>query len=433
MMANEPDTSQPALLTPKQKANLKRKDAIRGKYEEAVRLYAETDMTMDAIARKCNFTVSALGAYLRRNCRVLVLKRHNLTVREGEDPQGVKILEEGKQNVNAHIKYKDAVEACGALQYIDLNLSQIARMSGVKVAALSNFVRTHYPDLLEWREKVRRRLGINDNLQRGARPVCTGQYAEAVELYRTTELTIPEVAEQCKVSVGGFGQHLRFYHKDILKARKEKRKQAQAAPKKKIGQLLGNGQRYQPAAGTEEKYAEALALYRDTALTMKEIVARTGVPAEGFRFYLHSWHKDLVLERLGVTNGEAEVADLRKVRFRIKTVAAKYETAIESLKVHPRPVAQVAAEFGLHPEVFREYLCKHEPLLAQSQGMVVNEKGKLVSRISQEKYAEAVRLYATTPDTLKSIARQLGLVYNSLSGYIRRNYPELAERHRNKD
>lgn len=174
MMANEPDTSQPALLTPKQKANLKRKDAIRSKYEEAVRLYAETDMTMDAIARKCNFTVSALGAYLRRNCRELVLKRHNLAVKEGEDPQGVKIFKEGKQNVNAHIKYKDAVEACGALQYIDLNLSQIARMSGVKVAALSNFVRTHYPDLLEWREKVRRRLGINDNLQRGARPVCTG-------------------------------------------------------------------------------------------------------------------------------------------------------------------------------------------------------------------------------------------------------------------
>ena len=166
---------------------------------------------------------------------------------------------------------------------------------------------------------------------------------------------------------------------------------------------------------------------------MKEIVARTGVPAEGFRFYLHSWHKDLVLERLGVANGEAEIADLRKVRIRVKSVAAKYETAIESLKLHPRPVAQVAAEFGLHPEVFREYLCKHEPLLAQSQGMVVNEKGKLVSRISQEKYAEAVRLYATTPDTLKSIARQLGLVYNSLSGYIRRNYPELAERHRNKD
>ena len=289
------------LLTPKQKANLKKRYDMHCKYEEAVRLYAETDMTMDAIARKCNFTVSALGAYLRRNCRELVLKRHNLAVKEGEDPQGVKIFKEGKQNVNAHIKYKDAVEACGALQYIDLNLSQIARMSGVKVAALSNFVRTHYPDLLEWREKVRRRLGINDNLQRGARPVCTGQYAEAVELYRTTELPIPEVAEQCNVSVGGFGQHLRFYHKDILKARKEKRKQAQAAPKKKIGQLLGNGQRYQPAAGTEEKYAEA------------------------------------------------------------------------------------------------------------------------------------VRLYATTPDTLKSIARQLGLVYNSLSGYIRRNYPELAERHRNKD
>lgn len=432
-MSNEQNFSQPVPLTPKQKANLKRKEAVRSKYEEAVRLYAETDMTMDAIAKKCNFTVSALGAYLRRNQRELVLKRHNLSVKEGEDPQSIKIFEDGKQNVNAHIKYKDAVEACGALQYIDLNLSQIARMSGVKVTALSNFVRTHYPGLLEWREKVRCRLGIHDNLQRGARPICIDQYAEAVELYRTTELTIPEVAERCNVSVGGLGQHLRFYHKEVLKARKEKRKQAQAVAKKKRGQLLGNGQRHQPADGIDEKYAEALALYRDTALTMKEIVARTGVPAGGFRFYLHSWHKDLVLEHLGAADSEAEVTDLRKVRFRIKTVAAKYEKAIESLKANPRPVAQVAAEFGFHPEVFRVYLHKHEPLLAQRQGMAVNGKGKLVSRISQEKYAEAVRLYATTSDSLKSIARKLGLVYNSLGGYIRRHYPELIEKHQNKD
>ena len=421
------------LLTPKQKANLKKRYDMHCKYEEAVRLYAETDMTMDAIAKKCGFTVCALGAYLRRHWRELVLRRHNIPAPEGQDLHAIKIFEGGKQNVNAHAKYKDVIEACDLMKYIDLNMSQLARKFGVNVTALTNFMRIHYPDTLEWREKVRRRLGINDNLPRGARRACIAQYAEAVELYRTTELTIPEVAERYQVSASGLSQHLRFYHKEILKERKQKLKQAQRESKKKRGGLLGNGQRHRPAAGTEEKYAEALALYRDTALTMKEIVARTGVPAEGFRFYLHSWHKDLVLERLGVANGEAEVADLRKVRFRIKTVAAKYETAIESLKLHPRPVAQVAAEFGLHPEVFREYLCKHEPLLAQSQGMVVNEKGKLVSRISQEKYAEAVRLYATTPDTLKSIARQLGLVYNSLSSYIRRNYPELAERHRNKD
>lgn len=37
---------------------------------------------------------------MRRNWRELVLKRHNLEVKAGEDPHCVKIFEEGKQNVN---------------------------------------------------------------------------------------------------------------------------------------------------------------------------------------------------------------------------------------------------------------------------------------------------------------------------------------------
>ena len=201
-------------LTPKQKANLKKRYDMHCKYEEAVRLYAETDMTMDAIAKKCGFTVCALGAYLRRHWRELVLRRHNIPAPEGQDLHAIKIFEGGKQNVNAHAKYKDVIEACDLMKYIDLNMSQLARKFGVNVTALTNFMRIHYPDTLEWREKVRRRLGINDNLPRGARRACVAQYAEAVELYRTTELTIPEVAERYQVSASGLSQHLRFYHKE---------------------------------------------------------------------------------------------------------------------------------------------------------------------------------------------------------------------------
>lgn len=58
-----------------------------------------------------------------------------------------------------------------------------------------------------------------------------------------------------------------------------------------------------------------------------------------------------------------------------------------------------------------------------------NADGKLVSRASEEKYSEAVRLYETTTENLKSIAKQLGLTYNSVGGYIRRNYPDIIRRH----
>lgn len=47
---------------------------------------------------------------------------------------------------------------------------------------------------------------------------------------------------------------------------------------------------------------------------------------------------------------------------------------------------------------------------------------------SEEKYAEAIHLYATTTESLKEIAQRLGLNEKSLGGYIRRNYPELVQK-----
>ena len=350
------------ILTNREKSALLRRHALHQKYEEAVALYADTDMPLKAIAEKCGVTAGGLRSYLHRYWRELVLRRYQLPA-DGKQAQEVKIIEAGKQNIHAHAKYKDAIAACDSLAYIDLNVSQIARKFGLDGISLANFMRIHYSDTLVWREKVRHRLGINDNIHRGARPECMEQYADAVELYRDTDLTLPEVAAQCGVSSSGFSQHLRFYHKDILKQKQKRRQTAQGETKKAFGELTGNGRTYRPSPETEQKYARALALYRETALTLKEIVRQTGVSAEGFRFYLHKWHKNLVLERSGITGNTDEPIDLRSARVRMKTVAAKYEKAIESLRRHPRPVSCVAAEFGFQPETFRNYLHKHEPEL----------------------------------------------------------------------
>ena len=417
-------------LSERDKALILKRHALHCKYEKAVAIYADTDMPMKDIAKECGVTVGGLGSYLRRYWRELVLRRHQIHA-DGKKAEEIKIMEAGKQSIHAHAKYKDAVAACDSLNYIDLNVSQVARKFGTDGTALANFMRIHYPETLVWREKVRRRLGINDNIWHGARPECTEQYAKAVEMYRDTEMTMREVSAACKVSPSGFSQHLRFYHKEILKRREQKRKTAKAKRQQVLGELTGNGRIYRPSPATKQRYAQALELYRNTTLTMKEIVRRTGVPAEGFRFYLHKWHKDLVIERLGISSNVSGHTDLRKARKRMKTVAAKYAEAIESLKNNPRPVAKVAAEYGFNPEVFRDYLHKHEPELARQQGMLKTANGKTVSRRSEEKYGEAVRLYGTTTESLKSIAARLGLTYNSVGGYIRRNYPEVMALHQN--
>lgn len=412
-------------LTGKEKERLLRRHALHCKYERAVELYADTDQTLANIAETCHVSVGGLGNYLRRYWRELVLKRHHIFA-EGKQTDGLKIKAVGQQNVNAHAKYKEAVAACDSLEYIDLNLSQVARKFGLDGASLANFMHIHYEDTLVWREKLRTRLGINDNFQRGARQESVKQYAEAVNLYQTTNMTIPEIAEVYHLSEGGLMQYLRFYHKKLLQQKRESRKEAKGCQSR--GELTGNGRLYQPLPQTEQKYVGALALYKDTALTLKEIVRRTGVPAEGFRFYLRKWHKELVAERAGIVGPIDAHTNLCRERRRMKTVTAKYAEAIESLKANPRAVAQVAAEFHLHPETFRNYLHKYEPELVRYQGMVTADNGRKVLYRSEEKYAEAIRLYDTTTESLKGIAQRLGLNEKSLGGYIRRNYPELVQK-----
>lgn len=225
------------------------------------------------------------------------------------------------------------MEACKSLDYIDLNVSQVARKFNVNGTALANYMRLHYEEIPIWRENVRRMLGIGDNVHRGVRPECEEQYASAVEMYKSTDKTIPEIAEICQVSIGGLSQHMRFYHKEVIRKRKAERK---AAKKNRIiGKICGNGQIHCPQQKTVEKYQEALELYKNSNLIIKEIVRKTGVPLEGFRNYLRVWHRDLMLERRGgeKVDCKEEYIDLTKTKCYLKSTAAKYEAAISSMKI----------------------------------------------------------------------------------------------------
>lgn len=407
----------------------KRREAVDQKYAEAVKLYAETNLSLKQIAVGCGLSPGAFGNYLRRNRRELVLRRYNVSA-DGASPDAVKLLSPGTQSVRSHEKYGKAIAACDSLEFIELNVSQIAHMFNLSGTALTNYMRVHYEEIPVRREKIRQRLGLSDNIHHGVREVSESQYAEAVRLYRDTEMTLSEVAAQCQVSERGLSQHLRFYHKEVLDVKRGKRKEAQAVPKKARGALLGNGRRSQPSPMIERKYAEALALYRDTPMTMKAIVEKTGVSKEGFRFYLHKWHMPLVLAHSGLPADTPEGTDLRRARLKMKSVAAKYAGVIESLKQNPRPLKSAATEYGFDTEVLRQYVHKHEPELAHKIGLIThNSEHKALIR-SVNKYKEALQRYASTTDSLRSIAVQFGLNYKSLSGFVYRNGLDAAAAHK---
>ena len=256
-------------LSNKEKIALQRRYVLHCKYEEAVEMYADSKLPLCKIAVKCNVSLGGLGSYLRRYWRELILRRRGISY-EGKDPKDIKIVSSGQPSIVSKAKYAEAVEACKSLEYIDLNVSQVARKFNVNGTALANYMRLHYEEIPIWRENVRRMLGIGDNVHRGVRPECEEQYVLAVEMYKSTDKTIPEIAEICQVSIGGLSQHMRFYHKEVIRKRKAERK---AAKKNRIiGKICGNGQIHCPQQKTVEKYREALELYKNSNLIIKEIV-----------------------------------------------------------------------------------------------------------------------------------------------------------------
>ena len=406
-----------------------RTPAAKRKYAQSVDMYATTDMSVREIAKRCGVTAEGLSAHIGRHHRGLLFARYGLKA-DDKDLQAVKVKPPRGQSLITYNKYKGAIAACQDLAYIEYNISQIGRMFGHGGSTLASQLRFHYPDVIPFREKLRKRLGIADNTHRGVRPWCDEAYKEAVRMYRDTDLTIPKVAELCKVSTGGLSQHLRYYHRDVIDAKAKKR----AASKRKTGSrkpghLAGNGTVYGPKPQTVTKYAKALELFRTTGMTIREIAETCGVTQTGFAGYLHQWHRGEKLLRRGYSwDGESE-PDLQGTTHYLKSSAEKYAPAIRSLKENPRPVAEVAAEFGHNPEVFRDYLKHHEPELYAQHGMMRRSDGKLVKRSSAEKYAAAIQEYATTAEPLKSIARRHGIVYNSIMGYIIRNCPKEREMH----
>lgn len=397
----------------------------QSRYHSALELYRTTDMTEKDICEQTGTPLSGFRAYLRRYHRELMFARHGIEISPGEAAK-IRLRKKSGQTAAAHAKYKDAIRACDDAAYIEFNVSQIARFFDLNPTALANQLRNHYPEILERREKERRRLGVNDNLHRGVKPWCKEQYAEAVEHLSVTEDTIRQAADLYNLSYSGLREHLLYYYKDLIRERANKRERAKT--NKMRGGLTGSGGKHAPTLQSVEKYREAIRLYQTTAMTQEEICAETGVTVMGLRHHLRKWNKELIQEHCDVDRRKERDCSYEIKRY-LKSTAAKYDEVIRRLKATGLSTAEVAREFGLNPETFREYLHEHEPELSATIGMTKLTNGRLILTRSAAKYDEAVRLYETTTESLKSIARRLGLPYNSVGGFVRRSRPDAIATH----
>lgn len=389
------------------------KPETEAKYRAALALYSNTDLSNQEICRECGVSVRGFSRYISTYHRDLMLKRYG--IKSGPVKAGdINLGQRRGQKPATHAKYKEAIEACDSMEYIECNVSEIAREFGLSGSNLARQLRTHYPEILEFRERARQKFGVNDNLPRGARLSSEMKYSEAIELLRSDPyITVHEAADKCDVSYLGLEQHLLFYHKELVD--KRIRKRGKALGRKRKGEITGRGTVHAPTAETVLKYAEALNLYRNSTLSVGKIARQTGVSLKGLYNYLKTWHGELVSQRKNIS-----------------PAADKYSAAISKLKEGGASIATVAATFGLNPDNLRQYINQHEPELRESLGRIKTADGKHVSKASLEKYKEAIHDYETTADSLKSIALRFGFNVASFGQFIRRHYPELIERRKQK-
>ena len=322
------------------------------KYREAIELYRTTGLPVREICARTGVPFTAFRSFLHSCHRELMFARYGMEVAP-EEAAATRLRKRSGQTAASRAKYGEAIRACDDIAYIEYNVSQIAYMFHLDPSGLGSQLRNHYPEIIERRERERHRLGMNDNQHRGVKPWCKEQYAEAVEHLRTTDDTIRRTADLYGLSYSGLREHLLFYHKDLVRKRADKRERAKSGAKVRDA-LTGNGSRHEPKAGQTEKYREALRLYRDTALTHRQIAEATGITVTGLRNHLRIWNRRLIVEHRGYECREGEAVDLSRTKQYLKSTAAKYAGAIACLKETGRPTAEVAREFGLHPETFRE-------------------------------------------------------------------------------
>ena len=150
------------------------KPETEAKYSPALELYAATDLSIAEICRQCGISTSGFSRYIGLYHRHLMLERNGIKC-DREEAGDIKISQRRGQRPETHAKYKEAIAACDSMDYIEYNVSQIAREFGLSGTNLGRQLRTHYPEVLEFRERARQRLGLDDGLPRGTRPWCREQ------------------------------------------------------------------------------------------------------------------------------------------------------------------------------------------------------------------------------------------------------------------
>lgn len=190
-------------------------------------------------------------------------------------------------------RYAEAIQACGSIGFLDLTVGEIAKMFGHTDQCLRNQLKRHFPEMLAERERIRVQLGLNKQPLRGVSAHTEAKYAPAIELLRTTDLTVAEIALKCNVMTHNFQCYLQRWCRSDIAVREKLRREKLERQRKERAAMEDRSR----TSAAQRKYAPALKLIKEGA-TYREAAQKLGVNADSLYRWVRKYHIEIHRQEL---------------------------------------------------------------------------------------------------------------------------------------
>ena len=317
------------------------------RYRDAILACKDIDnlsLTISEIARMYGLHPEPFRNQLKRHFPEILASRRELRAKLGYPESGNTGLKEKTVQ-----QYALAVEL---LRNPSVTVREAASRTGVSYHGLQQHLIFYHKDIADARMLVRtdallRPMRVGECSANGGRrmprPEAEAKYAPAVELYRTTDLPMTEIARRCGVAVHNLSDYIARWHRPLMEERQERRKRQLEAKRN-----MPPGEVRSRSVLAQRKYAPALERIA-SGQTISQAARELGVPVWGLASWLKLHHPD------AMEAAQAGMMRLPSGKMVLRRGYNKYVPIADYINAHPtKPTREVAAKWGV-PE---SSLCK---------------------------------------------------------------------------
>ena len=403
------------------------------------------EFTITDIARKYQLKPECLRNQLKRHFPEVFARREKMRDTLGYSRPGNRGLK--KATVE---KYADAIQT---LRETHLTIREVAERCNVSYQGLQQHLLFYHKDIAESRllyrtDALLKTVDRNDwkgsasptGGVRGPKPETVALYAQALELYRTTDLTIRQIAAQCNVPLQNLACYIRkWYREDMGKRRLkrlERRYDSHNNGEKKMDMSV--------QAVAWRRYAPVLEMLRQGA-SFHEAAIEACCTTNNLRNWVKANYPDLA--KIVMAANMVPLPEGTKCK---RESWDYFKDAVKEYCETDTPLKHIAGSHGIRATSLRAFLVKHFPSAiarrrereakkqehrrkAWAESKVKAQlKMEAYYRAVRDKYAEAIELYATGDYSTEQLATQFGFSPHAFASYLHAHYPDLVEKRRAK-